>query len=170
LNRKIDGTMRASAATASLPAGIQISHHDMKHLPGLSRLALRNRRRRAALAVGIAVISIRPRDGRQPGAPAANETRPLGDGEPRLERPIGNLPCGRARGRQRARSLVFQRVGHDGFQDSARSAQRQVIVLLLERAPTIGVRLLDNGPESRGCERTRTGEEAVPPMMQTSIQ
>ncbi len=61
----------------------------MKHLPGHSRIALGNRRLRAA--VGIGVIAIRPRDGRQPGAPAANKTRPLGDGKARVERPIGNL-------------------------------------------------------------------------------
>ena len=50
--------------TAYLPARIQISHHYMKHLPGHSRIALGNRRLRVALAAGIGVISIRPRDGR----------------------------------------------------------------------------------------------------------
>ncbi len=124
----------------------------MQHLSGLSRIALGNRRLRAALAAGIAVISIRPRDRWQPRAPAANESRPFGDGEPRLERPIGNLSFGnlpreRARGSQRTQSLVFQRVGHDRLQNPARSAQRQVIVLSLECAPTIDVGLLDNGPE-----------------------
>ena len=53
---------------AFLPAGIQISHHDVKHLSGLSRIALGNLRRLAALAVGIGVIAIRPRGGRQTGA------------------------------------------------------------------------------------------------------
>jgi len=93
---KINGEMRASAFSASLSAGIQISHHHTKHLPGLSRIALGNRCLRAALAAGIGAISISPRDCWQPGAPAANESRPLGNGQPRLERPIGNLPCGRA--------------------------------------------------------------------------
>jgi len=42
---------------------------------------------------------------------------------------------------------VFQRVGHNGLQDSARSAQRQVIVLLFEGALAFGVSLFDNGPK-----------------------
>ena len=71
----------------------------------------------------------------------------LGDGEPRFERPIGNLSRGRVRGSQRTQPLVFQRVGHDGLQDSAGSAQRQVILLLLQGAAAIGVGLFDNGAE-----------------------
>ena len=119
----------------------------MKYLPGQARIAFGNRRLRAALTVGMGEISIRPGDCRQPGAPAANESRPLCDGEPRFKRPIGNLPGECARGSQRIQPLVFQRVGYDGLQDSARSPQRQVIVPLLEGTPTIGVGLLDNGPE-----------------------
>lgn len=57
----------------------------MKHLSGLSRIALGNRRLGAALAVSIGHISIRLSDCWQPGAPAANESRPLCDGKPRLE-------------------------------------------------------------------------------------
>jgi hypothetical protein len=48
----------------------------MQHLPDLSRIALGNRHLRAALAVGIAQISIPPRAWRQPSAPAVNESRP----------------------------------------------------------------------------------------------
>jgi len=43
-------------------ARIQVSHHDVKHLPGASRIALRNRRLRVAIAVGIGRISICPGD------------------------------------------------------------------------------------------------------------
>jgi hypothetical protein len=46
----------------SLPAGIQISHHDMKHLPSQSGIALGNRRLQDALAAGIGGIAIGPRD------------------------------------------------------------------------------------------------------------
>ena len=42
---------------------------------------------------------------------------------------------------------VFQRIGYDGLENPARSAQRQVVVPLLEGTPTVGVGLLDNGPE-----------------------
>ncbi len=119
----------------------------MKHLPGQARVALGNRRLRAALTLGIREISIAPRFCRQAGAPAANESGPLCDGEPRFKRPIGDLPGEWARGSQRIQPLVFQRVSYDGLQDSARRAQRQVIVPLLESAPAIGVGLLDNGPE-----------------------
>ena len=119
----------------------------MKYLPGQARIAFGNRRLRAALTVGMGEISIGPRDCWQPGAPAANESRPLCDGEPRFKRPIDNLPGECARGSQRSQPLVFQRVGYDGLQDSTRSAQCQVIVPLLKSTPTIGVGLLDNGPE-----------------------
>jgi hypothetical protein len=146
---KIDGTLRRKIHRASLSTGIQISHNDVKHLPCLPRIAFRNGRLRSVLSVNIGVISIRPRDGRQPRAPAANKPSALRNGEPRLERPIGNHPRGRTRGSQRNRPFVFQRVGHNGFQDSAGSAQRQVIVLLLEGASAVDVGLLENRPELR---------------------
>jgi hypothetical protein len=79
-------------AGAPLPAGIQISHHHVKHLPGTSRITLGNTRFRLALAISIVDISIRSSDCGQPRAPAANKPRPFRDGEARLERPIGNLP------------------------------------------------------------------------------
>src|ERR1035438_4914927 len=41
----------APSYSHALPAGIQISHDDVKHLPGLARLALGNCRRGAVLAV-----------------------------------------------------------------------------------------------------------------------
>ncbi len=110
-------------------------------------MALGNRSLRADLTLGIGEVSIRPRGRWQPGAPAANESRPLCDGEPRFKRPIGNPPGEWARGSQRIQPIVFQRVSYDGLQNSACSAQRQVIVPLLEGAPTIGVGPLDNGPE-----------------------
>src|SRR5580658_472366 len=75
-----------------LPTWIQISHHDMKYLPGLSRIALGNHWLRAAPRV-VLVISIRPSDCWQAGASAANQSGLLGDGEPRIKRPIGNLSC-----------------------------------------------------------------------------
>jgi len=65
---------------ASLTSGIEISHHDMKHLPGSSRIALGNRG-----LLAITVISIPPRDIRQPRTPAANQSRPLRDGQPYVE-------------------------------------------------------------------------------------
>ena len=39
---------------------------------------------------------------------------------------------------------MFEGIGHDGFQDSARSAQRNVIVRLLQCALTIKVSLLED--------------------------
>ena len=74
----------------------------MKHLTGLSCFALGNGRLLATLGVGIGVISIRPRDCRLSRTPAANKSVPLSDGKPCLDRPIGELPCGRARGGQRS--------------------------------------------------------------------
>jgi len=146
---KIDGTLRRKIHRASLSTGIQISHNDVKHLPCLPRIAFRNGRLRSVLSVNIGVISIRPRDGRQPCASSANESGLLSDREPRLERPIPNLSRRRAGASQRNRPFVFQRVGHNGFQDSAGSAQRQVIVLLLEGASAVDVGLLENRPELR---------------------
>jgi hypothetical protein len=119
----------------------------MKHLPGLACITICNRSLQFAAVATIGVISIRPRSCRQAGAPAANESCPLRDGEARLKRPVGNLPCGRARGSKSAQAPVFQSVCNDRLQDSARSEQRQVIVFLLEGAATIGISVLDNGPE-----------------------
>ena len=145
----------------------------MKHLPSHSRIALGNRRLRAA--VGIGVISISPRDGRQPGAPAANESRPLGDGEPRLERPIGNLscgnlPCGRA-ARQPAHSALCVPARRSRWPPEFRKkcaapghsplARGRADYRCRPARPRAGV---------RGCERTRSGEAEAPPTMQTATR
>src|SRR5208282_4547672 len=106
-------------------------------------------RLRGAVTIGIALIPIGTRDCWQSGAPVANDARLFGDGEPRVERPIGNInvACGSARDSERGESFMFERVGYDGLQDSAGSTQRQVIIFLFEGAPAIDVGLLDNGAE-----------------------
>src|SRR5580704_225905 len=109
---------RGPLRTASLTAGIEISHHNMQDLPGSSRVVLGCDRLRAA-----ALVAVVPRDGGQPGAPAANEPCFLGGGDASLERPISNLSCRRARNSQRRQSLGLQRIGYDSFQDSAGSVQ-----------------------------------------------
>ena len=136
--------IRGRGRFALLSAGIEISHHNMKHLPGPSRIALRCRYFRAAV---IRRISIGPRDGWQPCATAANNSGSLGDRNPRLERPIRNLSCGRSRGDQRSQPLVFQRIGHDGLKNSTGSEQRSIVVRIIEGAPAIRVSLLENRPE-----------------------
>src|SRR6516165_2081697 len=90
---------------------IQVSHHDVEHLPGQSRVTLGNRR----LGAAFAVVPVPPGNRRQTGAPTTNQSHLFCDGEPRLERPIGNLPGGRARASQFIRASVFERVGHEGF-------------------------------------------------------
>src|ERR1700733_12955424 len=140
------------ASLGSLPTRIQISHHDMKHLAGLSSIALGTRRPPGAIDVGNVVISIRPRDCWQPGASATNEPCALRNGKARLESPIGNLSHGRARGSQRGQAFEFQCVGHDGFQYSARGAQRQVVIALFDGAPAIYVGLLDNRPQLQAVD------------------
>ena len=72
------------------------------------------------------------------------ETSLLRNREPLIKRPIGDLPCGRARGRQSARTFVFQRVGHDCFQNPAGGSHCQIVFALFQRAPAVGERLLDN--------------------------
>ena len=90
---------------------IQVSHYDVEHLPGQSRVTLGNRR----LGAAFAIVPVLPGNRRQPGAPTTNQSHLLCDSEPRLERPIGNLPSGRAGASQFIRASVFERVGHEGF-------------------------------------------------------
>ena len=89
----------------------------MKHLPGQSRVALGHWDIRPPLM--FLVISIGPGGRRQPSAPTAYESGFFRHGEPRLERPIGDSSGRRACVTQYRQTLVFERVGHDGFQDSA---------------------------------------------------
>src|SRR5215472_11809108 len=90
---------------------IQVSHHDVENLSRPSRVTLGNRR----LGATFVVVPVLPGNRRQTGAPTTNQSHLLCDSEPRLERPIGNLPSGRARAGQFIRASVFERVGHDGF-------------------------------------------------------
>src|SRR5580692_4571378 len=119
----------------------------MKHLSRSSRIALGYGKLRPAIAIVLGRISIGPSHRRHSRASATNESCFLGDGNPRLKRPISNLSCGRSRAYEGAQSLVFQRVGHDGFQDSARRLQRHVIIASLEGASAISVSLLDDRSE-----------------------
>ena len=116
----------------------------MQHLRGSPRIALGNSQRRIAVRIG--KISIPPRDFRQPGAPAANDSRPLCYGEAIVERPIADLSCRDSVGSKRTEPLVFQRIRHDRFEDSARMDQRYVISALLQRVPAVGVCLFEDRP------------------------
>ena len=118
----------------------------MKHLNGLPRVALGRGDLHAIFTGGIGDVSIRPGDGWQPRAAATNNSHFLRDGEPRLERPIGNLSRGHAPFGQPVQTLVFQRVGHNGLEDSGGSHQSNFIIPDLQGIPAVNVSLLENGP------------------------
>src|SRR6202035_4728139 len=82
-------------------------------------------------------------------ATASNQPHSLGDGKPRLKWPIANLPLWCANGCQRLHSFVFQRVGHNSLENSARNSQRHVVFMLLEGSSAIGVSLLHNRAQLR---------------------
>src|ERR1700683_1918328 len=88
------------------------------------------------------MVSILSRDRWQAGAAAANEAGPFGYSEARLERPGANFSGGRGGCCERIRTLAFQGPGYYGFEDAARSAQRQVVIFLLKRLAAIGIGLL----------------------------
>src|SRR4029077_18122347 len=134
-----------NSATRALPTRIQIPHHNMKHLRGAPGILLGNGY--LWLAVGVSDLSIPSRDFRQPGATAANELRFLCESQAVVERPIGNLSRRHSCGGQRIGPSVFQRVGHNGFEDPAGMDQRHAEAASLECVPAIGVSLLDNGSE-----------------------
>ena len=94
-----------------------------------------------------AISRIRPRDGRQPGAAAANESRLFRGGQAGLERPRGYRPGSRFPGGNRTETVVLQRVGHDGLEDAARGEQRRAVLALFESTPALGIRLLDDRPK-----------------------
>ena len=121
----------------------------MEYLSSHSRIALGNRDVWTQVAAAHVLISIPPRDQRQPRASAVNESLPFGNCQACLERPIDNLALGCPGSTQRAEAPVFQRVRHDGLQDSAGSEQRRAIAEFFESAPAIRVRLLKHRSELR---------------------
>src|ERR1700680_2675004 len=81
---------RGRRRSASLSAGIEISHDDVEHLTGESGLALGNRRVGAQFAIGVGQIPVLSRHGRQASAAATNESRAFRRGDARLKGPVGH--------------------------------------------------------------------------------
>src|SRR6516225_3376757 len=102
----------------SLPARIEISHYDVKHLCSAPRVEFGNRRSHLAAAFAVCETSIGPGHGRQASPAAANESCPFCDSQARLERPIGDFARGNVRRSHETQPPVFECIGHEGIQDS----------------------------------------------------
>ena len=85
------GVLRRATVDVKLSAGIEISHDDVEHLTGESGLALRHRRPRAQLAIGIGQIPVPQSHGRQASAAATNEARVFRRGDACLEGAVGTV-------------------------------------------------------------------------------
>src|ERR1700693_3313098 len=119
----------------------------MKHLTRGSRITLGNGCNLRSLALRVYTFSVLPRYFGQASTSAANQSGVLGNGEASVERPVGKLPRRRSITTQSVRAHVFERVGHDGFQNSGSSHQRNLIVAFSQGSPAIGIGLLEYRPK-----------------------
>src|SRR5207249_9923095 len=100
----------------------------MKHLACDARLPLEIRTRLLARA---SEVAIPPGRLRQPRAPAADESRPFGNGQTHVEWPRGNRFPRPANSCDRGRARMGQRVGDDGFEQTAGREERDAEAALV---------------------------------------
>src|SRR5262245_31642928 len=134
----------------------EVAQHDVKHVARELRVAGRHAGRRNEIPFDGRLVAVQAGNFGQPGAPARDETRALGDRNPIREIPVDDRSRGGLLRTERVDATTLERVGDDRLENAAERRYRKGKLAVHQRILAVAIGLLEIGSQRRVLDESET--------------